>query len=210
MQRFPPQGRILEDRSGRIRCLYKIKQWFVSAFISLDQAEAFCRPRSCLSLHLSEISLAHILERSSVGICLLRVRLVLLLWNSHRILLLCCLSIFVYGETYTCLSIVGLRVVQQVATLDSCEKLSSFLRASPSPVTSCCFISVLLPVLARVHLLVMFLHSMLFFLTQRFIAPHVVSADPNHHLGHRHPCYWGLGDLAYTVHAGFSRPTLPR
>ena len=49
--------------------------------------------RSCLSLHLSEISLAHILERSSVGICLLCVELVLLLWNSQRILLLCCLSI---------------------------------------------------------------------------------------------------------------------
>ena len=45
------------------------------------------------------------------------------------------------------------------------------------------FISVLLPVVARVHLLVMFLHSMLFFLTQRFIAPPVVSADPNHLLG---------------------------
>ena len=37
-----------------------------------------------LSLHLSEMSLAHILERSSVGICLLCVGLVLLLWNSHH------------------------------------------------------------------------------------------------------------------------------
>ena len=46
-----------------------------------------------MSLHLSEMSLAHILERSSVGICLLCVGLVLLLWNSQRILLLCCLSI---------------------------------------------------------------------------------------------------------------------
>ena len=42
--------------------------------------------------NLSEMSLAHILERSSVGICLLCVGLVLLLWNSQRILLLCCLS----------------------------------------------------------------------------------------------------------------------
>ena len=49
--------------------------------------------RSCQSLHLSEMSLAHILERSSVGICLLCVGLVLLLWNSQRILLLCCLPI---------------------------------------------------------------------------------------------------------------------
>ena len=44
----------------------------------------------------------------------------------------------VYEETYTCLSIVGLRVVQQVATLESARvvKLSSFLRTSPSPITS--------------------------------------------------------------------------
>ena len=50
--------------------------------------------RSCLSLRLTEMSLAHILERSSVGICLLCLGLVLLLWNSQRILLLCCLSIY--------------------------------------------------------------------------------------------------------------------
>ena len=49
--------------------------------------------RSCLSLRLSEMSLAHIRERYSVGICLLCVWLVLLLLNSQRILLLCCLSI---------------------------------------------------------------------------------------------------------------------
>ena len=78
--------------------------------------------RSCLSLHLNEMSLAHILERSSVRVCMLCVGLFLLLWNSQRILLLCCLSItFFYEEAYTCLSIVGLRVVQQVATLESCE-----------------------------------------------------------------------------------------
>ena len=84
----------------------------------------------------------------------------------------------------------------------NCPLFFGHLRALSRPI-SCCFISVLLPVLARVNLLVMFLHSMLFFLTQRFIAPHVVSADPNHLLGHRHPCCWGLGDLAYTMHAGF-------
>ena len=72
-----------------------------------------------MSLHLSEMSLAHILERSSVGICLLCVGLVLLLWNSQRVFLLCVFPFLVYEETYTCLSIVGLRVVQQVATLES-------------------------------------------------------------------------------------------
>ena len=41
----------------------------------------------------------------------------------------------VYEEAYTCLSIVGLRVVQQVTTLES-GKLSSFLRTFPSPNTS--------------------------------------------------------------------------
>ena len=46
-----------------------------------------------MSLHLSEMSLAHIIERSTVGICLLCVGLVLLLWNSLRILMLCCISI---------------------------------------------------------------------------------------------------------------------
>ena len=51
--------------------------------------------RSCQSLHLneSEMMLAHILEQSPVGICLLCVGLVLLLRNSQRILLLCCLFI---------------------------------------------------------------------------------------------------------------------
>ena len=45
--------------------------------------------RSYKSIHLGEMSLAHILERSSVGICLLCVVVVRLLWNSQRILLLC-------------------------------------------------------------------------------------------------------------------------
>ena len=74
-----------------------------------------------MSLHLSEMSLAHIIERSTIGICLLCVGLVLLLWNSLRILLLFVFPFLVYEEDYTCLSIVGLRVVQQVATVESCE-----------------------------------------------------------------------------------------
>ena len=57
----------------------------------------------------------------------------------------------------------------------------------------------------------MFLHCILqssvalplcgwFFLTQRFLAPlYVVSADPNHLLGHRHQCCWGLGGLGLFV-----------
>ena len=127
MQRFPPQGRVLEDRSGRIRCLdiklnsgssplsfrwtrpkhsVTLSDVFVCpSTFALGSPSQLCNVfafpgsyqwccRSCLSLYLSEMSLAHILERSSVGICLLRVRLVLLLWNSQRILLLCCLSIF--------------------------------------------------------------------------------------------------------------------
>ena len=96
----------------------------------------------------------------------------------------------VYEETYTCLSIVGLRVVQQVATLESCETFlfsSDFSEPYHVRPISCCFLSVHLPVLARVHLLVMFLHCMLqssvalplyvwwFFLTQRFLAPPVCS-----------------------------------
>ena len=40
---------------------------------------------------------------------------------------------------------------------------------------------------------------------------YVVSAYPNHLLGHRHPCCWGLGALAYLYFAcWFSWPTLPR
>ena len=44
-----------------------------------------------------------------------------------------------------------------------------------------------------------------FFLTQILLAPlYVVSADPNHLLGHRHSCCWGLEALAYLyLHAGF-------
>ena len=92
--------------------------------------------RSCLSLHLSEMSLAHIIERYSVGICLLCVRLVLLLWNSQRILLLCCLSIScLRGNLYMLV-----HCWPQSGTagghFGELWKLSSFVRASPSPVTS--------------------------------------------------------------------------
>ena len=112
---------------------------------------------NCLPLHLSDISLEHILERSSVGICLLCVGLVkkkevkvVSLDRSKRFTLFAspgrpvhsdtnsaspgsyygtprgysCYVVFpflVYEETYTCLSIVDIRVVQQVATLESCE-----------------------------------------------------------------------------------------
>ena len=154
--------------------------------------------------------LAHILERSSVGICLLRVRLVLLLWNSQRILL--SFHFLFTGKPIPACPLLASEWYSRWPlwiVVKNCPLFFGHLRALSRPI-SCCFISVLLPVLARVHLLVMFLHSMLFFLTQRFIAPHVVSADPNHLLGHRHPCCWGLGDLAYTMHAGFSWPTLPR
>ena len=80
-------------------------------------------------------------------------------------------------------------------------KLSSFLRTSPSPITShfmlfcfsfssssstCSSFSNILTLFVAI-----FSRSPLawwFFLTQRFLAPPIlVSADPNHLLGHRHP-----------------------
>ena len=64
--------------------------------------------------------------------------------------------------SYTCLSIVGLRVVQQVATLESCETFlfsSDFSEPYHVPF-HVVFFQVHLPVLARVNLLVMFLHCM--------------------------------------------------
>ena len=74
-------------------------------------------------------------------------------------------------------------------------KLSSFLRTSPSSITlvSCCFLSVLLPVLALVYILVMFLNCML-----------RSSVDPNHLLGHRIHADWDWRPwLICTLHAGF-------
>ena len=98
----------------------------------------------------------------------------------------------VYGEpTPSCLSIVGLRVVQQVATLESCETFlfsSDFSEPYISRPISCCIISVLLPVLARVHLLVIFLHCML----QSSVALPLCGGSS---------CCWGLGALAYLYFA---------
>ena len=83
-------------------------------------------------------------------------------------------------------------------------KLSSFLRTSPSPITShfmlfsfssfsssytCSSFSNVLTLYVAI-----FSRSPLvwwFFLTQRFLAPPVCSlGGPNHLLGHRHSCYW--------------------
>ena len=106
-------------------------------------------------------------------------------------------------------------------------KLSSFLQPSPSPITShfilyyfssssssctCSSVSNVLTLYVAI-----FSRSPIvlwFFLTQIFLArvvapppPYVFSADPNHLLGHRHPCCWGLGALAYLYFAcWFSRP----
>ena len=67
---------------------------------------------SCLSRHLSEMSLVRILERPSVGkpLCMVCVGLRLLSWCSSVVF-----PFLVYEEAYTSLSIVGLRVVQLVA-----------------------------------------------------------------------------------------------
>ena len=92
--------------------------------------------RSCQSLHLSEMSLAHILERSSVGICLLCVGLVLLLWNSQRILLLCCLSISCLRGSLHLLVHCWPESGTAGGHFWRVVKLSSFLRTSSSPITS--------------------------------------------------------------------------
>ena len=120
--------------------------------------------RRFLSLYLSEMSLAHILERSSVGICLLFVGLVLLLWNSQRntLFLLSFHFLFMRKTTPACPLLASKWYSRW--PLWRVVKLSplffGLLRALSCPI-SCCFISVHLPVLARVHLLVMFLHCML-------------------------------------------------
>ena len=91
---------------------------------------------SCLSLHLTEMSLVHILGRSSVGVCLLCVWLVQLLSNSQRILMLCCISISCLRGNLHLL----VHCWPQSGTADGLflrfVKLSSFLRTSPSPITS--------------------------------------------------------------------------
>ena len=105
-------------------------------------------------------------------------------------------------------------------------ELSSFLRTSPSPITShfmlfsfssssssctCSSFSNVLTLYVAI-----FSPSPLmcwFFLTQRFLTPPVCSLGGPQPLpiGHRHPCCWGLGALAY-LHSAccFSCPTLPR
>ena len=119
--------------------------------------------RSCLYLRLSEMSLAHILERSSVGICLVCVGLVMLLWISQRIILLCCLSIScLWGNLHL---LVHCWPQSGTAGGHSGElwnfPLFFGLLGTLSRPISICFLSLHLPVLARVHLLVMLLHCML-------------------------------------------------
>ena len=96
-------------------------------------------------------------------------------------------------------------------------KLSSFLRTSPSHITShfmlfsvsssssCCTCSYFSNVLTLY--VSIFSRSPLvwwFFLTQIFLAPLcVVSADTNLLLAHTHPCYWGLEALAYLYFGNF-------
>ena len=131
------------------------------------------------------MSLAHILERFSVGICLLCVGLVLELPEDTLVML--SFHFLFCEETYTCLSIVGLIVVQQVATLESCDTFL-FFRTSPSLITShfmlfyfssssssctCSSFSNVLSLYAEI-----FTRSPLvwwFFLAQRFLAPPVCS-----------------------------------
>ena len=144
--------------------------------------------RSCLSLHLNQMSLSHILERSSVGICLLCVGLVLLLWNSQRILLLCCLSITFFTRKPTPACPLLASEWYSRWPLWRLVKLSSFLRTSPSAITShfmlfyfsssssSCTCSSLSNVLTLY--VAIFSPSPLvwwFFFTQRFLAPPVCS-----------------------------------
>ena len=94
-------------------------------------------------------------------------------------------------------------------------KLSSFLRTSPSPITShfmlfsfssssssctCSSFSNVLTLYVSI-----FSRSPLvwwFFVTQRFLAPlYVVSAEPKYLLGLRNPCCWGLEALVYLYFA---------
>ncbi len=84
------------------------------------------------------MSLAHILERSSVGICLLCVGLFLLLWNSQRILSLHCLSISCLRGNLHLLVHCWPQSGRPYSRwpLWRVVKLSSFLRTSSSPITS--------------------------------------------------------------------------
>ena len=135
----------------------------------------------------------------------------------------------VYEETYTCLSIVGLRVVQQVATLESCENFlfaSDFSEPYHVPFHVVFFRFFFQFLHTNVHFFsnVLTLYVSIFgrsplvwwfFLTHGFLAPPVCSLggpEPPHRLlGDIYPCCWGLGPWHIcTLHAGFSWPTLPR
>ena len=99
----------------------------ITTIVYFDMCNLINSCSSSSSSYLNEMSLAHILERSSVCICLLCVGLVLLLWNSQMILLLCCLSISCLREILHLLVHWPLwRVVKRFI----------FLRTSPSPITS--------------------------------------------------------------------------
>ena len=128
----------------------------------------------------------------------------------------------VYEEAYTCLSVVGPRVVGQVATLESCETFV-FFRTSPNPITPHCMLlsasssssSCTCSSFSNVLYIVCcnFQSTPLvwwFFLTQRLLAPPVCSLggpEPPP----RHAYCWGLGALAYLYFAcWFSWPTLLR
>ena len=61
----------------------------------------------------------------------------MLFWNYLRILF--CYVVFsflVYEEAHTCLFVVGLRVIKQVATLESGVTFSCFLCTFPNPMMS--------------------------------------------------------------------------
>ena len=108
------------------------KRWMVGTAVpALRDTMEITATNTFVEAHISHVCITYrcsvknfsmlILERSSVGICMLCVGLVMLLWNFMRLLLLCCFPVRVYEDANTCLSIVGLIVVQQVATLESGE-----------------------------------------------------------------------------------------
>ena len=118
-----------------------------------------------VSLRLSEMSLAHIiLERSSVGICLLCIGPVLLLWYSPMLgtIVLSFHFLFMRDPMPSC----SLFASEWYSRWPLCRvvKRSSFHRTSPSPITNVpfhvVFFSLILPVLARAGRLVMFIPSL--------------------------------------------------
>ena len=122
----------------------------------------------------------------------------------------------VYEDVYTCVSTVGSCVVQQLGIFlsDFSEPYHDpFHVVSFSTYSSTCTCSSFSNVLA-LYVAVCSRSPLMswFFLTQIILAPmYVVLVDPNHLLGHRHPCCWRLGALAYLYFAcWYSWPTLPR